>query len=170
MELRIPVHNQSKLPYTSAYLTFTLSTPILLLCKNSLRKLLHDAHINHTVAYKTCHQNTLNNLQTLIKCRGGLKRLKLLLDEMYAGLKEYFEILGYETLTVQEVGLQGAKDKDIVEYAKKNNLLLITQDQKPAELAGLMGVKCVLISNAMIAKIADEKIKEKYPEMKKHKP
>ena len=96
--------------------------------------------------------------------------MKLLLDEMYAGLKEYFEILGYETLTVQEVGLQGAKDKDIVEYAKKNNLLLITQDQKPAELAGLMGVKCVLISNAMIAKIADEKIKEKYPEMKKHKP
>jgi predicted nuclease of predicted toxin-antitoxin system len=97
---------------------------------------------------------------------GGLKRLKLLLDEMYAGLKEYFEILGYEALTVQEVGLQGAKDKDIVEYAKKNNLLLITQDQKPAELAELMGVKCVLISNAMIAKIADERIKEKYPDIK----
>jgi predicted nuclease of predicted toxin-antitoxin system len=92
--------------------------------------------------------------------------LKLLLDEMYAGLKEYFEILGYEALTVQEVGLQGAKDKDIVEYAKKNNLLLITQDQKPAELAELMGVKCVLISNAMIAKIADERIKEKYPDIK----
>jgi predicted nuclease of predicted toxin-antitoxin system len=90
----------------------------------------------------------------------------LLLDEMYAGLKEYFEILGYEALTVQEVGLQGAKDKDIVEYAKKNNLLLITQDQKPAELAELMGVKCVLISNAMIAKIADERIKEKYPDIK----
>jgi len=92
--------------------------------------------------------------------------LKLLLDEMYAGLKEYFEILGYEALTVQEVGLQGAKDKDIVEYAKKNNLLLITQDQKPAELAELMGVKCVLISNAMIAKIADERIKEKYQDIK----
>ena len=92
--------------------------------------------------------------------------MKLLLDEMYAGLKEYFEILGYEALTVQEVGLQGAKDKDIVEYAKKNNLLLITQDQKPAELAELMGVKCVLISNAMIAKIADERIKEKYPDIK----
>ena len=92
--------------------------------------------------------------------------MKLLLDEMYAGLKEYFEILGYEALTVQEVGLQGAKDKDIVEYAKKNNLLLITQDQKPAELAELMGVKCVLISNAMIAKIADERIKEKYQDIK----
>jgi predicted nuclease of predicted toxin-antitoxin system len=85
---------------------------------------------------------------------------------MYAGLREYFETLGWEVLTVQDVGLQGAKDKDVVDYAKNNNLLLVTQDQKPAELAELRGVKCVLISNAMIAKIADAKIKEKYPNMK----
>ncbi len=89
--------------------------------------------------------------------------MKLLLDEMYAGLKEYFEILGWDVLTVQDTGLQGAKDKAIIEYAKKNNLLLVTQDQKPAELADLTGVKHVLISNAMIAKIADAKIREKYP-------
>ena len=72
--------------------------------------------------------------------------LKLLLDEMYAGLKEYFEILGWNVLTVQDEGLQGAKDKGIIEYAKNNNLLLVTQDQKPAELAELTGVKHVLIS------------------------
>jgi len=92
--------------------------------------------------------------------------LKLLLDEMYAGLKEYFETLGWDVLTVQDAGLKGAKDKDIVEYAKNNNLLLVTQDQKPADLADLKGVKCVLISNAMIAKIADTKIREKYPNLK----
>jgi hypothetical protein len=72
MELRIPVRNQSKLPYTSAYLTFTLSTPILLLCKNSLRTLLHDAHLNHTDAYKTCHQKTLNNRTNPNKMKGRL--------------------------------------------------------------------------------------------------
>lgn len=38
----------------------------------------------------------------------------------------------------------------------------MTQDQKPAELAELTDVKYVLISNTMIAKIADAKIKEKY--------
>ena len=91
--------------------------------------------------------------------------LKLLLDEMYAGLKEYFETLGWQALTVQDVGLQGAKDKDIVEYAK-NNLLIVTQDQKPADLAGLKGVRYVRISNAMIAKIADAKIREKYQDTK----
>jgi predicted nuclease of predicted toxin-antitoxin system len=82
---------------------------------------------------------------------------------MYAGLKEYFETLGWEAQTAQEVGLKGAKDKDIVEYAEKHDFLLVTQDQKPAELAELKGVKHVLISNAMIAKIADQEIRKKYP-------
>jgi len=93
----------------------------------------------------------------------GVTALRLLLDEMYAGLKEYFETLGWDALTAQDAGLTGAKDKDIVGYAKNNGMLLVTQDQKPADLAELIGVKYVLISNAMIAKIADAKIREKYP-------
>ncbi|MEM2873186.1 MAG: DUF5615 family PIN-like protein [Nitrososphaerales archaeon] len=92
--------------------------------------------------------------------------MKLLLDEMYSGLKEYFETLGWDVLTVQDVGLQGAKDKDIIDYAKNNNLLLVTQDLKSADLADLKGVKYVLISNAMIAKMADAKIREKYQNTK----
>jgi predicted nuclease of predicted toxin-antitoxin system len=92
--------------------------------------------------------------------------LRLLLDEMYAGLKEYFEILGWEVITIQDAGLRGAKDRSVVEYALTNNLLLVTQDQKPADMAHLKGAEYVLISNAMIAKIADEKIREKYPNLK----
>ena len=88
--------------------------------------------------------------------------MKLLIDEMYAGLKEYFEALGYEVLTAQEAGLKAAKDKDVVEFARKHSLILVTQDHKPSELAELTGVKYVMISNSMIAKIADAKIKEKY--------
>ena len=88
--------------------------------------------------------------------------MRILLDEMYAGLKEYCETLGWVVLTAQEAGLKGAKDKEIVDYARKNDLLIVTQDQKPAELAELVGVKYVLISNATIAQIADAKIKEKY--------
>jgi predicted nuclease of predicted toxin-antitoxin system len=91
--------------------------------------------------------------------------LRLLLDEMYAGLKEYFEALGYEVQTAQEAGLKAAKDKDVVEFAKKQGYLLVTQDQKPAELAELLGVKFVLISSALIAKVADEKIREKYAQI-----
>jgi len=101
-----------------------------------------------------------------MKCYGRVVTLKLLLDEMYAGLKEYFETLGWTVQTAQEAGLKGARDREIVEYAKNNDMLLITQDQKPAELAELSGAKHVLISSAMIAKIADEKIREKYPDIK----
>ncbi len=92
--------------------------------------------------------------------------MKILLDEMYAGLKEYFETLGWKVLTAQEAGLRGASDKAVVEYAKKNGLLLVTQDPKQGDLAELAGVRYVLISNALIAKIADTKITEKYPEAK----
>lgn len=81
---------------------------------------------------------------------------------MYSGLKEYFETLGWEVLTIQEVGLRGARDQEIVAYAKVHDLLLVTQDQKPADLADLVGVKHLLISNSLIAKIADEKIREKF--------
>ena len=88
--------------------------------------------------------------------------MKLLLDEMYAGLKEYFETLGYEVITAQEAGLKAAKDRDVVEYARKHGLLLVTQDQKPAELAELLGVKCIFISNLLIAQIVDQKIKATY--------
>ncbi len=89
--------------------------------------------------------------------------MKILLDEMYAGLKEYFESLDYEVVTVQEVGLKSAKDREIAEYAGRHGLILVTQDQKPADIAELLGVRFVLISSAMIAKIADAKIREKYP-------
>jgi predicted nuclease of predicted toxin-antitoxin system len=92
--------------------------------------------------------------------------MKILLDEMYAGLKEYFETLGWNVTTAQDVGLKAAKDREIVEYARTHDMLLVTQDQKAADLADLVGVKFVLISRAMIAKIADEKMREKYGELK----
>jgi predicted nuclease of predicted toxin-antitoxin system len=82
---------------------------------------------------------------------------------MFAGLKEYFEALNYSVITAQEVGLKSVKDREIVEYAKLHDLLLVTQDAKPAELAELTGVKCVLVSNAMIAKIVDTKIRQLFP-------
>jgi len=91
--------------------------------------------------------------------------LKILLDEMYAGLKEYLEALGWTVFTVQDFGLGGAKDREVVEYARDHDLLLVTQDQKPAELADLLGVKHVYISNADVARVVDRGIREKYPDL-----
>ena len=95
--------------------------------------------------------------------------MKILLDEMFAGLKEFFEVLGREVESVQDAGLQGARDKDIVIHAKDHGMLLMTHDSKSAELSELLGVKNLFISNAMIAELADRKIKEKYPESRRSK-
>lgn len=84
---------------------------------------------------------------------------------MYAGLKEYFETLGYEVQTAQEAGLNGAKDMTVVQYAAKHDLLLITQDLKPSELAEMTGTKYILISNALIAKAAHQAIQNKYSQL-----
>jgi len=91
--------------------------------------------------------------------------LRLLLDEMYTGLKEYLQTLGWDVLTVQDVKLTGASDKKIVEYAEENRLLLVTQDEKHADLASLRGVPCVLISKIMLTKMIDTELRKKLPNM-----
>ena len=88
--------------------------------------------------------------------------MQILLDEMYSGLKEYLEVLGWDVTTVQEQGLSGGKDREVVEHAKKEGLLLVTQDQKPSELCELLGIKHVFISNLIIAEIVDRQIRMKY--------
>lgn len=90
----------------------------------------------------------------------GRFALKVLLDEMYTGLKEYLQTLGWDVLTVQDVKLTGSSDKKIVEYAAKNGLLLVTQDEKHADLASLRGVSCVLISKVMLTKMIDAELRK----------
>lgn len=93
--------------------------------------------------------------------------MKLLLDEMFSGLKDYLEVMGWDVTTVHEAGIKGSGDREVVEYAHRNSLLLITQDRKPADLAEILGVKNIHISNATIAKIADGEIRDKYPGISK---
>ncbi len=88
--------------------------------------------------------------------------MKLLLDEMFSGLKEYFEVLGCEVITVHDVDLKGKKDKEVSEYAKDHDLVLITEDKKPAELVDLMGGRYIHVDNKTKAQMIHQKIKEKY--------
>lgn len=83
---------------------------------------------------------------------------------MYTGLKEYFEILDWDVSTVNEENLEGATDKEIVEYAKNNDFLIVTEDQKPADLAEMEKVPHVLVSKRSIAKMIDSEIRKKYLE------
>ena len=87
--------------------------------------------------------------------------MKLLLDEMYTGLKEYLQALGWDVVTVHDAKLVSASDKRIVEYAERSKLLLVTQDEKHADLASLRNVPCVLISKTMLTRMVDAELRKK---------
>lgn len=88
--------------------------------------------------------------------------MKVLLDEMYTGMKDYLEALGWDLETVNTTGLQGATDTQVMDFAKENSLIVITQDEKFADIAELKGVECVLISRKMVAKMIDSELRKKY--------
>lgn len=91
--------------------------------------------------------------------------MQILLDEMYSGLKDYLEVLGWSVVTIQDLGLSGVKDRGVVDYADEHDLILVTQDQKPAELADLVDVRNLYMSNALVARAVDREIREKYPDI-----
>ena len=78
-------------------------------------------------------------------------------------LKEYLQALGWEVVTVRDAKLLGASDRRIVGYAEKNKLLLVTQDEKHADLAGLRNVPSVLISKTMLTKMIDAELRRERP-------
>ncbi len=86
--------------------------------------------------------------------------MRVLLDEMYSGLKPFLRLLGWEVRTVEEEGLRGAEDERVVEQAGRRGLVLVTQEQRVWELAKLRGVPCVLVGSGDIARIVDEKLRE----------
>ncbi|MGA2573205.1 MAG: hypothetical protein ABSF36_03210 [Candidatus Methanomethylicaceae archaeon] len=88
---------------------------------------------------------------------------KLLFDEMYDGLEDYFE-LKYEVKTVKKEKLrEGAgnkleKDNRVVDHAMKNDLIFVTQDGGAAKIAKFHKVKCILVEMCDIAEIVNKKL------------
>ena len=86
--------------------------------------------------------------------------MKILLDEMYTGLGEILESMGYDVLTVPEVGLNAKRDVDVVRYAKANNLVLVTQDSLTSEIAEANQIDYVIVRPNDIASVIDQKLKK----------
>jgi predicted nuclease of predicted toxin-antitoxin system len=79
---------------------------------------------------------------------------------MYTGLKDYLQTLGWDVLTVHDAKLVGASDRKIVEYTRKHKLLLVTQDEKHADLASLRNVPHILISQIMLTRMIDAELRK----------
>ncbi|MBN2336124.1 DUF5615 family PIN-like protein [Candidatus Bathyarchaeota archaeon] len=89
--------------------------------------------------------------------------MKLLLDEMYSGLKDHFRIMGLEAITLKDVGLKGSDDYEVAKYAHENGYVLVTGDKrKPVEYLELLGGRYVLVDTPMMVRMIVEAVEEKY--------
>ena len=84
--------------------------------------------------------------------------MKLLVDEQLLGCGILLRSIGYDVILSNETGFQ--KDKDLVDYAIKNNLFIITEDNGMVTLCKFRNVPHLHIDVSLKAKIIIEELKK----------
>ena len=87
---------------------------------------------------------------------------KILVDEMDDGMDERLNGLGYEAYSVKKLLNQGLKlrtDYSIINYARENDMILVTRDTESGQACAENNLPCVLLDNDEIFKIVVEKLK-----------
>ena len=88
--------------------------------------------------------------------------MKILVDEMDDGMDEKLRNLGYEAYSVKKLLTEGKKlrtDYSIINYARENQMILITRDTESGQACAENNLPCILLDNAEIFKIVIEKLK-----------
>ena len=85
-------------------------------------------------------------------------KLKLLIDEQLLGCGLLLRSIGYETMLANETGFQ--RDEEIVDFAVKNNLFVITEDNGMATLCRFRNVPHLHFDVSMKTKIIVEELKK----------
>ena len=89
------------------------------------------------------------------------KLVKILVDEMDDGMDEKLKTMGYDAYSVKKLRVEGLKlhtDYSVINYAKENNMVLITRDTESGEACNENGITCVLLDNDEIFKIVLDKL------------
>ena len=89
------------------------------------------------------------------------KSLKILIDEMDDGMDEKLKEIGFDAYSVKKLRADGLKlhaDYSVINYAKENNMILITRDTESGEACDENGIPCILLDNNEIFKIVTEKL------------
>ena len=88
---------------------------------------------------------------------------KILVDEMDDGMDDRLKLLGYEAYSVKKLRSEGKKlhtDFSIINYAKDNEMILITRDTESGQACNENNLPCILLDNNEIFKIVVEKLKQ----------
>ena len=88
---------------------------------------------------------------------------KILVDEMDDGMDEKLISLGHDAQSVKKLRTDGKKlhtDYSIINYAKENNMILVTRDTESGQACEENNIPCILLDNDQIFKIVVEKLGE----------
>lgn len=88
--------------------------------------------------------------------------MKILVDEMDDGMDEKLRNLGYDAYSVKKLLAEGKKlrtDYSIINYARENQMILVTRDTESGQACAENNLPCILLDNNEIFKIVVEKLK-----------
>lgn len=88
--------------------------------------------------------------------------MKILVDEMDDGMDEKLRNLGYDAYSVKKLLAEGKKlrtDYSIINYARENQMILVTRDTESGQACVENNLPCILLDNNEIFKIVVEKLK-----------
>lgn len=89
--------------------------------------------------------------------------LKILIDEMDDGWDEKLQKIGFEAYSVKKLRAEGKKlrtDYSVINYAKENNLILVTRDTESGQACEENNLPYILLDNEEIFKIVLDKINQ----------
>ncbi len=85
--------------------------------------------------------------------------MRLLVDGQLLGCGALLRSIGYDVVCANETGLQ--RDEDLVEYAAKNGLFVVTEDNGMAALCRFRDVPCLHLDVSLKAKTIVGELKKR---------
>ena len=88
--------------------------------------------------------------------------MKILIDEMDEEKKKKLQELGFDAYSVKKLRMEGHKlrtDYSVINYAKENNMILVTRDTESGQACEENNLPYVLLDNNSIFNIVLNKLK-----------
>jgi predicted nuclease of predicted toxin-antitoxin system len=88
--------------------------------------------------------------------------MQILLDNQLNGMDRFLKILGFEVITAFELGFTKETDETVIQYAKKHDMVLVTEDNKAAKLSELLEVETIHLDMKMKANVVADEIRKRF--------
>ena len=91
------------------------------------------------------------------------KKLKILVDENLDGMDDQLKQQGYDAYSVRKLQIAGKKlgsDYSIINYARENNMIIVTKDTEFRKASEENNFPLILLDDEEILKVIIEKLKK----------